>query len=231
VVLLVLNFKQPESGMKIEKRILCHNDGDAAISNGGYVRFPKYIVSNNFKRLSGLDRLVWPRISKSAKSVFPVMLYFRYIKKDSTSANPSQDTLCKLSGIGSRNTVRKACDELCSFGIFSKLGYIARNGHKAYSYDIDAELNSHANGNFLPLPKYVIKDGLWAELGKTPVAQALYWAMRSFEWVSHNDELPICTASRKDLCERAGISVASFYAAQNALVESGFMLPNSVSKI
>lgn len=207
------------------KRVICHGDIATSISNGGFVRFPKYLMLNTYDRLPGLDNATWANMSLASKSVFPVVLYFRYSSEEFRIANPSQDTICKLSGIGSRNTIRKACDELCSLGIYNKIKHMASNGYMAYGYDINAELETHAEKSFMPLPKYVIKSGLWAKLGGKPVSQALYWAMRSFEGLSSDAQGPVCSASRKELCERAGISTASFYAAQVALVEFGFVLP------
>ncbi|ACU89001.1 helix-turn-helix domain-containing protein [Desulfomicrobium baculatum] len=207
------------------KRIICHGDIAASVSNGGFVRFPKYLMLNTYDRLPGLDNATWQAMSLASKSVFPVMLYFKYISEEFKIAIPSQDTLCKLSGIGSRNTIMKACNELCNLGICNRLRYMANNGHMAHGYDISLELEMHAEKRFMPLPKYVIKNGLWAKLGGTRVAQALYWAMRSFVGQSSDAEVLVCNANRKELCERAGISVTSFYAAEAALVDFGFVLP------
>lgn len=196
------------------------------MANGGFVRFPKYLMLNTYTNLPELDNAKWSTMSLAAKSVFPVILYFRYISGSYAISIANQDTLCNLSGLGSRNTIRKACDELCKLRVYNRLEYKALNENRAYGYDINTELEAHAKQNFMALPKYVIKDGLWAKLGSTPVAQALYWAMRSFECLPNGTQAPACSASRNELCERAGISRSSFDKAQGALVEHGFVLPD-----
>lgn len=207
-------------------RILCHNDINASVDNGGFVRFPKYLMLKTYRIIYGLDYALWSSMSLASKSVFPVILYFVYISEDHKISIASQETLRNLSGIGSRNTIKKACDELCSIGIYNRIKYKAYNENLAYCYNINTELEAHAKQNFLPLPKYVIKNGLWAKLGSSPVAQALYWAMRSFECLPSDSQAPVCSASRNELCERAGISKSSFDKAQRTLAENGFLLPD-----
>lgn len=206
-------------------RVICHGDIDTSIINGGFVRFPKYLMSDTYKSLPGLDNAKWSTMSLAAKSVFPVVLYFIYASVKHRIAYPSQETICNLSGLGSRNTIKKACDELCRLGIYNRKKHTATSGYQAYGYNINVEIEVHANQNFMLLPKYVIKDGLWSKLGCKPVAQALYWAMRSFEGVASGSQVPVCNASRKVLCERAGISTSSFDAAHTTLVDFGFMRP------
>lgn len=207
------------------RRIVCHGDIDTSISNGGFVRFPKYLMRNTSTSLPGLNNAEWSTMSLASKAVFPVVLCFIYASEKHKIASPSQNTLCKLSGIGSRNTIKKACEELYRLGIYNRQKHMATSGHLAYGYSINVELETHAEKSFMPLPKYVIKDGLWSKLGCKPVAQALYWAMRSFEGVASGSQVPVCNASRKVLCERAGISTSSFDAAHTTLVDFGFMRP------
>ncbi len=185
----------------------------------GEVHFPKDILYFNQETDNKESILIWASLSKSAKSILPVLLWSAGANRyDVGTTIISQSQLCNRSGIRSRNTVKKGCDELCRKGIIAENRKYSVTGFDRLHYKIQPRVLLLANEKYEPFPCYHIINGNWARLGKVPAAQALYWGIRSLY-----SEGGIVSARRKELCKRSGISDSTLDRALHTLVGEGFV--------
>lgn len=200
-------------------------------TSGRFCQFPQSLI---FKVSS--DGLIdapgiWTDLPLAAKSVLPVLLHF---ENRDHRCWPSQETLCALSGINSRKTVRRGVRALEDAGLVSTRKATTTAGLPKTIYQLQLPHDDF----YIPLHASLFQGGIWSVMGDHPVAQALYPVMRAFakprpdldedgdwiqvdsdEWREWYDsrECDWCRADREEMINFAGISRRSYATAVDFL--------------
>lgn len=134
----------------------------------------------NWKK-SLIDDLIWARIPKASKSIFPVIAdHWNHRTK---VAFPSEETIAALSGI-TRKQVRLGVRGMKGFPGFDIAYYITEHGHRAKRYKLCLP-EKPIHGKTFAFNRFILVSGMWRML--KPSAKALYPVMRRYSYFDFYD--------------------------------------------
>lgn len=200
-------------------------------ARGRFCQFPRSLI---FKvSADGLIEApgIWADLLLAAKSVLPVLLHF---ENRDHKCWPSQETICALSGLNSRKTVRRGVRNLEDAGLISTRKATTTAGRPLTIYHLQLPHDDF----YVPLHASLFLGGFWSVMSDHPVTQALYPVMRVFakprpdlepdgDWIQVDSdewrewyasrECDWCRADREELIDFAGIGRRSYATAVDFL--------------